>query len=55
MEPVNVAVDGSGNAYVADYLAGIKEIVAVGGSIPAAPTIDTLGSGFYLPLGIAIR
>ena len=33
----------------------IKEIVAVGGSIPASPTINTLGSGFYLPLGVAIR
>ena len=32
----------------------MKEIVAVNGSIPASPTIRTLGSGFYYPYGVAV-
>jgi hypothetical protein len=45
-----VAVDGSGNVYVADTgNNAVKEIVAVAGVIPATnPTINTLGSGFSL-------
>ena len=48
--PFGVAVDGSGNVYVADSTNNaVKEIVAVGGSIPASPTINvpTVGSHTY--------
>jgi hypothetical protein len=49
-------VDGAGNVYVADSNNhAVKEIVAVGGSIPASnPTILTLGSGFIQPDGVAV-
>ncbi len=41
--PTGVAVDSSGNVWVADYgNAQFKEMLAVGGSIPASPTILTL-------------
>ena len=53
--PSGVAVDSSGNVYVADtYHGAVKEMVAVGGRIPASPTILTLGSGFGLPFGVAL-
>jgi sugar lactone lactonase YvrE len=60
--PIGLAVDGSGNVYVADgdinyYEIGkhpIKEIVAVNGSIPANPTINVIGNGFYQPFGLAV-
>ena len=53
--PAGVAVDNSGNVYVADYMNNaIKEIVAVNGSIPASPTIRTLGSGFSHPMAVAV-
>ena len=54
--PSGVAVDGSGNVFVADSVnSAVKEIVAVNGSIPASnPTINTLGSGFNLPSGVAV-
>jgi len=53
--PIGVAVDGSGDIYVADtFHSAVKEIVAVNGSIPASPTIRTLGSGFNSPFGIAV-
>ncbi len=53
--PFGVAVDGSGNVFVADYgNSAMKEIVAVGGVIPANPTINTLGSGFVNPIGVAV-
>ena len=53
--PTNVAVDGSGNVYVADYgNNAVKEIMAVNGNIPASPTIRTLGSGFNRPFGVAL-
>ena len=54
-QPWGVAVDGSGNVFVADannHL--VKEIVAVNGSIPASPTINLLGSGFGAPAGVAL-
>ncbi len=53
--PTGVAVDGSGNVFVADTENNaVKEIVAVSGSIPASnPTINVLGSGFSQPEGIA--
>jgi len=53
--PGGVAVDAAGNVYVADYgNRSVKELVAVGGSIPSSPTIRTLGSGFSLPRGVAV-
>jgi hypothetical protein len=54
--PAGVAVDGAGNVYVADQgNNAVKEIVAVGGSIPASnPTIRTLGSGFSSPRSVAV-
>ena len=53
--PTGVAVDGSGNVYVADTSNNaVKEILAVNGSIPATPTIKTLASGLYLPEGVAV-
>ena len=54
-DPTGVAVDGSGNVFVADYgNNAVKEIVAVNGVIPASPTINTLGSGFSYPTGVAV-
>ena len=52
--PYGVAVDGSGNVFFSDYYVGVKEILAVGGVIPASPTIVTIGSGFHYPRGIAV-
>jgi hypothetical protein len=40
---------------VADTVHGaVKEMLAVGGSIPASPTINTLGSGFSSPQAVAV-
>src|SRR6266567_3185116 len=51
----DVAVDGSGNVFVADYgNSAVKEILAVNGIIPASPTIHPLGSGFSNPHGVAV-
>jgi hypothetical protein len=53
--PTGVAVDGSGNIYVADPGSNaVKEILAVNGSIPASPTIRILGSGFNQPSSVAL-
>jgi hypothetical protein len=53
--PTGVAVDSSGNVYVADYMNNaVKEILAVNGTIPASPTIVTLGSGFNYPVAVAL-
>jgi len=53
--PRGLAVDGSGNVFVADTNNNaVKEILAVNGSIPASPTIKTIGSGIYQPFGVAI-
>jgi large repetitive protein len=53
--PEGIAVDGSGNVFVADtYNNAVKEIVAVNGVIPASPTILTLGSGFNQPSGVVL-
>lgn len=53
--PEGIAVDASGNVFVADtYNNAVKEIVAVNGVIPASPTILTLGSGFNQPSGVAL-
>src|SRR5580698_1756201 len=55
-EPFGVAVDGSGNVFVADTGNNlVKEIVSVNGSIPASnPTIHVLGSGFNEPTSVAV-
>jgi sugar lactone lactonase YvrE len=54
-QPPGVAVDGSGDIFVADVdNNAIREILAVNGSIPANPTINTLGSGFNGPEGVAV-
>jgi sugar lactone lactonase YvrE len=62
--PNGVAVDSSGDVFVAfgangffghePVINAVEEILAVNGSIPAAPTIVTLGSGFILPFGVAV-
>jgi sugar lactone lactonase YvrE len=47
--PGSVALDSSGNVYVADtFNSQIKEVLAAGG------TIVTLGSGFNYPSGVAV-
>jgi len=52
--PVAVAVDGSGNVFVADQgLNLVKEMLAVNGVIPSNPTIKVLGSGFSSSAGVA--
>ena len=53
--PSNVAVDKNGNVFVADTVNNaIKEIEAVGGTIPASPTIRTLSASFNFPDGVAV-
>jgi len=53
--PTGLAVDSSGNLFVADFNNfAVKEVLAVNGSIPSSPTINTLGSGFGNPTGVAI-
>jgi len=54
-QPYGVAVDGSGNIYVADTdNNAVKEMLAVNGAIPVVPTVRTLGSGFNYPVGVAV-
>ena len=49
--PQDVAVDGSGNVFVADFgHNAVKEILA-----PAYTTVITLGSGFSFPFGVAVN
>jgi len=53
--PCGVAVDASGNVFaISSATNEVKEIEAVGGVIPASPTITTLGSGFSFPCGVAV-
>ena len=53
--PEGVAVDGSGDVFVADLSNNaVKEMVAVAGSIPASPTIRTVGGGFNQPPAVAV-
>jgi DNA-binding beta-propeller fold protein YncE len=50
-QPAGVAVDGSGNVFVADSLNNaVKEILAASGYT----TVNTLGSGFNQPASIAV-
>jgi len=51
--PNGVAVDASGNVYVAEG-SRIREILAVNGVIPANPTIRGLGKGFNSPVDVAV-
>jgi sugar lactone lactonase YvrE len=53
--PDGMAVDASGNVYVADTQHNaLKEILAVDGTIPSNPTIKVLGSGLNNPNGVAV-
>jgi len=52
---IGLALDASGNIYVADRgNHAVYEILAVNGSVPASPTINTLASGFSFPWGVAV-
>lgn len=54
-QPRAVAVDGTGNLYVTDTNHNsLKELLAVGGVVPANPTILTLSSTLLHPEGVAI-
>ena len=53
--PYSVAVDGSGDVFVADFGSGaVKEIVAVNGQVSASSTVRTVASGFAFPDGVAV-
>jgi hypothetical protein len=58
--PTGVAVDGSGNVFVADegtgsgYYQAVFEIVAVNGSVSSSSTLRTLGSGFKMPCSVVV-
>jgi len=53
--PFCMAVDGSGNVFVADSNNNaVKEIVAVGGVVSSSSTVNTIGSGFETPNGVAV-
>ena len=53
--PTCVAIDGSGNVFVADEgNNAVKEMLAVNGRIPASPVINTVGSGFVSPTCVSL-
>ncbi len=53
--PSGVAVDGSGNVFVADFgNNAVQETVAVGGVVSSSSTVNTIGSGFNSPAGVAV-
>jgi DNA-binding beta-propeller fold protein YncE len=55
VDPSAVAVDGSGDVFYCDKIAGsVNEILAVNGSIPSSPTIRTIASGVGVPSGVAV-
>jgi len=50
-----LALDSSGDVFYVDTaVAGIEEIVAVNGSIPASPAINTVAKGLKSPLYLAV-
>ena len=50
-----VAVDTSGDVFVSNFVNGtVDEIVAVNGSIPVNPTVNTVATGFNGPEGLAV-
>jgi DNA-binding beta-propeller fold protein YncE len=52
--PCGVAIDGSGNAFVADTgNSEVKQIVAVNGVVSSTSIVNTVGSGFQNPTGVA--
>lgn len=54
-QPWGLAVDGSGNVFVADTGSGsVKKIVATGGAVSSASPVVTVGSGLGSPSGIAL-
>ena len=54
-QPAGVAVDGSGNVFVADQGANaVYEIVAVDGVVSNTSTVKTVGGGFSSPTGVAV-
>jgi DNA-binding beta-propeller fold protein YncE len=53
--PSGVAVDGSGDVFVADYgNNAVCEIVAASGAVSSSSTVNTVGSGFNFPYGVAV-
>jgi sugar lactone lactonase YvrE len=58
--PSSVGVDASGNVFVSDqnpttFNGQVQELLAVNGSIPASPIINTvLNSNVLIPLGVAV-
>ena len=53
--PSSTAVDRNGNVFVTDIAShSVKEILAVGGTIPASPTIRILSSSFISPGTVAV-
>ena len=56
VDPTALAVDANGNSSSLTMWADDRyyEILAVNGTIPASPTVVTLGNGFSTPYGIAV-
>jgi len=52
--PAGVAVDGSGDVFVANEGGVVNEIVAVNGVVSSGSTVITVGSGFSYPFGVAV-
>ena len=53
--PYGVAVDASGNVFVADNgNSAVKEIVAVNGVVSSTSPVNPVGSGFSGPTGVAV-
>jgi sugar lactone lactonase YvrE len=56
-EPMAVAVDGSGDVFVADYDSthvGVWEIVAAGGQVSSSSVVQPVGSGIHNPYDVAV-
>ena len=52
--PYGVAVDSSGDVFVADYGYAVYEIVAVNGVVSSSSVVKMIGSGFDDPQGVAV-